>query len=107
MTAPFGMNSTFSRALENGTIPYERLDDMVTRIVSAWYQTGQNNGFPSLDTTRNALDPQRNEMLREIGAKSIVLLKNENKALPLQGGGYISVFGQASSRCRALALADT
>lgn len=95
------MNSTLSRALENGTIPYERLDDMVTRIVASWYKLGQNNGYPSLDTTRNALSRERNELLREIGAKSIVLLKNENKALPLQDSGYISVFGQAASESLA------
>lgn len=97
MTDPFGMNSTLSRAIENGTVPAERLDDMVTRIISSWYKVGQNNGFPTLDTKRNALDYDRNELLREIGAKSIVLLKNERNALPLEGGGYISVFGQAAS----------
>jgi len=70
---------------------------MVTRIVSAWYKVGQDQGFPTLDTKRNALDEKRNDLIREIGAKSIVLLKNENKSLPLKGGGYISVFGQASS----------
>ncbi len=96
-TDPFGMNSTLSRALEDGTVPYERLDDMVIRIVSSWYKVGQSDGFPSLDTRRNALSKERNDLLREIGAKSIVLLKNERNALPIQGGGYISVFGQASS----------
>ena len=86
-----------SRALENGTVPAERLDDMVTRIVSAWYKVGQNNDYPSMDVTRNALDISRHEILREIGAKSTVLLKNQRNALPLEGGGYISVFGQAAS----------
>lgn len=70
---------------------------MVTRIVSSWYKVGQSNGFPTLDVTRNALNTDTNDILREIGAKSIVLLKNERNALPLEGGGYISVFGQAAS----------
>ena len=70
---------------------------MVTRIVSSWYKVGQSNGFPSLDLKRNALNQESNDILREIGAKSIVLLKNERDALPLQRGGYISVFGQAAS----------
>jgi beta-glucosidase len=96
------MNSSLSRAIENGTIPSERLDDMVTRIVSAWYKVGQNDNFPVLDVNRNALNASRNEVLREIGAKSIVLLKNEGGALPLGSGGYISVFGQASSECVAV-----
>jgi len=71
---------------------------MVTRIVSAWYQAGQDHDFPKLDLGRNILNEERNDLIRELGAKSIVLLKNENGALPLKGGGYISVFGQASSK---------
>lgn len=83
---------------------------MVTRIVSAWYQVGQDKGYPTLDTNRNVLNASTNDLIRELGAKSIVLLKNEKNALPLQGGGYISVFGQASSEFRTgkqyLELAD-
>jgi beta-glucosidase len=70
---------------------------MVTRIVSAWYKMGQDQGYPVWDNDRPVLSPERNELIRELAAKSIVLLKNENKTLPLKGGGYISVFGQAAS----------
>lgn len=70
---------------------------MVIRIVSAWYKMGQDKDYPVWDNNRNVLSTERNELIRELAAKSIVLLKNENKALPLKGGGYISVFGQAAS----------
>lgn len=70
---------------------------MVIRIVSAWYKMGQDQGYPEYDTNRNVLSKERNELIRELAAKSIVLLKNERNALPLKGGGYISVFGQAAS----------
>lgn len=70
---------------------------MVIRIVSAWYKVGQDQGFPALRINQNVLDKHRNDLIRELGAKSIVLLKNKGNALPLQGGGYISVFGQAAS----------
>jgi beta-glucosidase-like glycosyl hydrolase len=32
-----------TRAVLNGSVPMERLDDMVTRVVAAWYQMGQDN----------------------------------------------------------------
>lgn len=70
---------------------------MVTRIISSWYKLGQDQDFPLFDSNRNVLSPKRNELIRELAAKSIVLLKNENKALPLSPGGFISVFGQAAS----------
>lgn len=37
----FGPHLT--RSVLNGSLPIERLDDMVTRIVAAWYQLGQDN----------------------------------------------------------------
>jgi beta-glucosidase-like glycosyl hydrolase len=71
---------------------------MVIRIVSSWYKLGQDQDYPLFDTNRNVLSKERNELIRELAAKSIVLLKNENKTLPLSPGGFISVFGQASSK---------
>lgn len=32
-----------SRAVLNGSLPVDRMDDMVTRVVAAWYQLGQDN----------------------------------------------------------------
>lgn len=32
-----------TRAVLNGSVPVDRLDDMVTRTVAAWYQLGQDN----------------------------------------------------------------
>lgn len=31
----------YSRAILNGTIPVDRLNDQVTRILAAWFQMGQ------------------------------------------------------------------
>jgi beta-glucosidase-like glycosyl hydrolase len=37
-----------TKAVLNGSVPIERLNDMVTRVVAAWYQMGQDNkdNFP-------------------------------------------------------------
>lgn len=35
--------------VNNGTVPGERLDDMVTRIMAAYYKLGQNNNYPEVN----------------------------------------------------------
>ena len=82
--APFGVNSSLSGGLENGTISQARLTDMAERIVAAWYQIGQDADFPPLNLQYNALKPETNDLIRELGAKTIVLLKNENSVLPIK-----------------------
>ncbi|WWC88926.1 uncharacterized protein L201_003841 [Kwoniella dendrophila CBS 6074] len=93
---PFGPSSVLASAIANGTVSEARLDDMANRIVSAWYKLGQDNGFPALNTSTNALSQAHNDLIREIGSKSIVLLKN-NGTLPLAKNKSLYVFGQAAS----------
>ncbi|KAF5335645.1 hypothetical protein D9758_017768 [Tetrapyrgos nigripes] len=83
----FGGNLT--EYVRNGTIPEERVDDMATRILAAWYLAHQDS--PSYPTTNfnafNIPDEATNErvnvqgdhykIVREIGRAGIVLLKNE------------------------------
>lgn len=40
--APF-WGHLLTQAILNGSLPIERLDDMVTRVVAAWYQLGQDD----------------------------------------------------------------
>ncbi|KAF5333925.1 hypothetical protein D9758_017474 [Tetrapyrgos nigripes] len=82
----FGGNLT--EYVRNGTIPEERVDDMATRILAAWYLAHQDS--PSYPTTNfnafNIPDEATNErvnvqadhykIVREIGRAGIVL-KNE------------------------------
>ncbi|KAH9958148.1 glycoside hydrolase family 3 protein [Russula dissimulans] len=90
----FGANLT--AYVQNGTIPGARVDDMATRILASWYFLGQDspdypttnfNAFLPLDEATNEhIDVQgdHQKLVREIGAASIVLLKNVNDALPLR-----------------------
>jgi len=115
-TSFFGPNLTV--AVANGSIPTWRLDDQVTRILAAWYYVGRDTAqidinFSSwtLDTFGDAnfyasanytlinehVDVRHDHdlLIREIGAASIVLLKNVNNALPLTGHEKLTaVFGQ-------------
>ena len=68
---------------------------IATRILAAWYLLGQDspeypstnfNAFhPDDEATNEHIDVQANHdiLIRELGAASIILLKNERGALPL------------------------
>ncbi|KAF5323180.1 hypothetical protein D9758_018057 [Tetrapyrgos nigripes] len=83
----FGVNLT--EYVRNVTIPEERVDDMATRILAAWYLAHQDSpSYPSTNFNAfNIPDEATNErvnvqadhykIVRKIGCAGIVLLKNE------------------------------
>eukprot|EP01112_Ceratiomyxa_fruticulosa_P013047 TRINITY_DN3649_c0_g1_i1.p1 TRINITY_DN3649_c0_g1~~TRINITY_DN3649_c0_g1_i1.p1 ORF type:complete len:754 (+),score=174.38 TRINITY_DN3649_c0_g1_i1:386-2647(+) len=85
----FGQNLTI--AVQNGSVSQARLDDMGTRILTPWYFLGQDEGYPA--TNLDWVHPEKSgkvhvgadhyKLIRQIGAQSIVLLKNNNRILPL------------------------
>ncbi|KAK3900965.1 beta-glucosidase [Staphylotrichum tortipilum] len=110
----FGGNIT--AAVSNGTLAQSRVDDMIVRIMTPYYALGQDRGFPAVDpssadlntfsprskwlTEFNLTGPSSRDvrgnhatLIREQGAAAIVLLKNENNALPLKAPKSIAVFG--------------
>ncbi|KAL7414251.1 glycosyl hydrolase family 3 N terminal domain-containing protein [Mrakia frigida] len=93
-TSYWGYNLTES--VRNGSVPESRVDDMATRILAGYYLLEQEQdwsevNFKSWDLQ---LDPLFNKhvnvqadhykLIREMGAASVVLLKNDNNALPLK-----------------------
>ncbi|AEO61246.1 glycoside hydrolase family 3 protein [Thermothelomyces thermophilus ATCC 42464] len=104
-----------SRAVLNGSVPVDRLNDMVTRIVAAWYQLGQDDetkfprqppNFSSWTDDRTGVlapgspSPQEKVVVnqfvdvkanhsviaREVAVQGTVLLKNEG-LLPISRTG--------------------
>ncbi|SPQ19916.1 ec61a59a-5322-4557-b4b8-4fcf4ba06c9d [Thermothielavioides terrestris] len=104
-----------TKAVLNGSVPVDRLNDMVTRIVAAWYQLGQDDetkfprrppnfsswtddrlgvlapGSPSPQdevVVNEFVDVQANHSIiaREVAAEGTVLLKNEG-LLPISRQG--------------------
>ncbi|KAK4169780.1 glycoside hydrolase superfamily [Cladorrhinum sp. PSN259] len=104
-----------TRSVLNGSIPVDRLNDMVTRIVAAWYQLGQDDekkfprqppnfsswtneekgvlspGSPSPQeevVVNQFINVQANHSViaREVAAEGTVLLKNDN-ILPISRQG--------------------
>jgi beta-glucosidase len=97
-------------AVLNGSVPIERLDDMTTRIVAAWYKLGQDDmskwadgpNFSSWtnDTTGRLftgsddkttgvvnkfvnVQGDHGKLVRKIAAEGTVLVKNDGGILPL------------------------
>ncbi|KAL4932565.1 beta-glucosidase [Aspergillus undulatus] len=91
-------------AIANGSVPQARLDDMVTRIISAWYLVGQDQGHPPVAFSSwdggaasvNVTTPEHGDLARKIAAESIVLLKNANGSLPLSTPGSLAIIGSHS-----------
>jgi beta-glucosidase len=87
-------------AVNNGSVAETRLNDMVTRILAAWYFVGQDEGYPEVAVApytqqRPIVEARGNNaaLIREIGAAGSVLVKNINNALPLKNPKYLSVYG--------------
>ncbi|KAL4774413.1 putative beta-glucosidase F [Aspergillus nidulans var. acristatus] len=106
-----------SRSILNGTVPVERLNDMVTRILATWYKMGQDQDYPLPNFSSNTDDEKgllypgavispigvvnqyvnvqgnHNITARAIARDAITLLKNEGDLLPLRRNDSLKVFG--------------
>ncbi|EPE27396.1 (Trans)glycosidase [Glarea lozoyensis ATCC 20868] len=107
----FGGNITL--AVNNGSLPLARVDDMVRRIMMPYYLLGQDKDYPTIDPgTLGVLanlynsyievqpmsrDVRRNhaKTIRLLGSAGSVLLKNEKNILPIDTKKIknIGVFG--------------
>ncbi|KAM7204284.1 putative glycoside hydrolase [Naviculisporaceae sp. PSN 640] len=118
---PYGSwwGGALTEAVLKGQVPEWRLDDMVVRIMAAYFKVrvGNYTARPDINFsswTKDAVGPlysssnqswtvvnefvdvqgDHGEHIREIGAKSIVLLKNEHDTLPLKKPTSIAVIGE-------------
>ncbi|KAI2602661.1 glycoside hydrolase family 3 protein [Hypoxylon sp. NC1633] len=106
-----------TEAVLSGTVPQWRLDDMVIRIMAAFYKVGRDTKQTDINysswtyetegpqywaaklgntTVNKHVDVQADhgDLVREIGAKAAVLFKNVGKALPLVKPKSIAVIGE-------------
>ncbi|KAH9898527.1 beta-glucosidase [Cubamyces lactineus] len=110
MTMPgdefFGSFSTYFgnnlvNAVKQGDVLQERLDDMATRILAAWYMLGQDSGYPAVNFNSwlsflgSNVNVQGNhaDIIRTIGGASAVLLKNTGNVLPLHAPQSMAIVG--------------
>lgn len=95
------------KAVNNGSLLEDRLNDMATRIMAGYYQMGQDQGFPEpgvgmpADLTKphriiDARNVSSQQVLLDGAIEGHVLLKNVNNALPLKRPRMLSVFGYSA-----------
>lgn len=73
-----------TRAVKDGKVPMSRIDDAVRRILTVKFEMGLlERPFADPATLANVGSPAHRQLAREAVRKSLVLLKNENKTLPL------------------------
>ncbi|KAJ5664696.1 hypothetical protein N7462_011509 [Penicillium macrosclerotiorum] len=87
-------------AVNNGSVPKSRVDDMATRILAAWYLLGQDKGYPAVSFSswnggKASVDVTGDHatVVRNVARDSIVLLKNDGHALPLKKPASLAVIG--------------
>lgn len=109
----FGGNITI--AVNNGSLPISRLNDMILRVMTPYFYLGQDD-YPTVDpssadlegfvasespyqwdlsgTKHRDLRDDHASLIRNLGASSATLLKNTNNALPIsKPPKVIGVFG--------------
>lgn len=94
--------SNLKALVEEGKVPERYIDDAVRRVLLKKFQLGLfDDPFRYCDLEREArtvLCDSLRALSREAGRKSIVLLKNENNALPLVGfRGRIALIGSLAA----------
>ncbi len=92
-----GLYETTLKHAKDGTISAARLDDAVRRILRVKYKLGL---FPEGHVDRSVVKavgtPEHLAIAREAVAKSLVLLKNNGRVLPIKPGARVLVTGPAA-----------
>ncbi|KAI0515057.1 glycoside hydrolase superfamily [Xylaria bambusicola] len=94
-------------AVNNGSVPESRIDDMATRIIATWFKMKQAEDFPSIGAGMPsdlraphqkviATSQSNRDVLLQGAIEGHVLVKNERGALPLKSPDMISLFGYSA-----------
>ena len=87
------------RQVKSGEISKTRLDGAVRNILTVKSRLGLFNGRVPHEFKENYLgDPQHIALARQAVRESLVLLKNNNKLLPLNPSQHIGIIGDAANK---------
>jgi beta-glucosidase len=87
-------NHQLSTAAMNGTLETARLDDMVVRMLAAWYRYAKlETPGMALNVAVDARDPAAEDTIFQGAVEGHVLVKNINNALPLSKPRSLGIYG--------------
>ncbi|TDZ38822.1 Beta-glucosidase [Colletotrichum spinosum] len=86
-------------AVNNGSVPHERLDDMVERLWRYMFKSGQVDNPVTGQSTDFVRTQEHLDLAQEMVEEGAVLLKNEADVLPLSSKKHakIAVFGRGAT----------
>ncbi|OTB04213.1 glycoside hydrolase family 3 protein [Hypoxylon sp. CI-4A] len=101
----WGANLT--KSVHNGSVSTARLDDMATRIITPWYQMGQDKGFPApgigmparIDLPHERIEARvvtDRPILFDGAVEGHVLVKNTKDTLPLRKPSSLYLAGYSA-----------
>jgi len=90
--------STVRQMVEDGTVPMERLDDAVRRILAVKCEMGlfDTDGMIDAAATARVGSAEHRMLARQAVQKSLVVLKNDNNVLPLSKTAKVALAGNSA-----------
>ena len=103
-TADYMSNEGLVQAVASGTVTTERIDDAVLRMMKPLFKIGVFDN-PNNNTQENNVTTEEHVTLaRSLAAKSLILLKNQDDALPLSKSDPIKIALIGSSALTPVAM---
>lgn len=102
---PKGFGYHMKRAVEEGKLSMDAIDQAVRRVLTQKFELGLfENPFPNLNRLKQRLHVRETRELNEkIATESFILLKNKNQVLPLKRNiSKIAVIGPHADNIRSL-----
>src|SRR5688572_3563607 len=96
-----GLYENLVKQVKDGTVPMERLDDAVTRILrvkfrAGLFEAGPPSKRPLAGDFKRLNSPEQRALARDAVRQSLVLLKNNGGLLPLAADKHVLVTGDGA-----------
>lgn len=101
---PKGFTYQMKKAVEDGTLPMEVIDQAVKRVLTLKFELGLfENPYPDKELMHSVLHQKETDCLNEtLAMEGLILLKNKNETLPLSKEcGKIAVIGPHGDSVRS------